>query len=575
MKKLIAILLAMLMVITIFAGCAETTTDESSSTDKESSVPAKDDEKEEESDTEEPSAEVADITIFIAENGNVDYPYSFESPAQAKIHELALNEYGLNLSYETAISTEFETILNTRFASGENLPDVVSHRYDDIKLNEVYNNGVIISIDDYEHPNFDEFLEEVPYLRIANGSADGKLLRFCEVFFNVSHITNGLNVRKDWLTELGMELPTTTEELREAVQAFQDNDMNGDGAPNEQLAFTDWKTMNYVLATAFGVQKMTDAKNSWCYTDDGKVYNSMVTDEAKAYCEYIASLYSQGLIWENFLNYTNDDYSAFKLANRYAGSCGRNWDGVLLPTEMNGYGLTCENTPIIPITDGTREPASVITNYAGSGGIMFTRDCDAPDRCVAFWDYFYTVEGHQLRYYGEVAPGGDYYVKDDSAHTALGLEPEVRNMIPTDKYNEESATMPDLRSSLGINQPMFPSASISGPGIVVAEYYLTFTPEICGDSARLEYMVPIYEWHLENGTYELSMIAANEEQAKVISDHADLFAYMDEQIKAFQSCVRDMSEWDDFVATCESMGLAEVTAVQQVRYDGYLAAMGE
>jgi len=49
---------------------------------------------------------------------------------------------------------------------------------------------------------------------------------------------------------------------------------------------------------------------------------------------------------------------------------------------------------------------------------------------------------------------------------------------------------------------------------------------------------------------------------------------MDEQIKAFQTGVRDISEWDDYVATCESMGLADVLAVQQQRYDAYLAAYG-
>ncbi len=572
MKKLLCLMLALLMVATAFAGCSGGTQSSAPDSSKVESDSAGDSDSSAGSET----PDVAELTIFIAESSSVEYPYSFtDMPTLAKIHELALNDYQLDLKLETAISSEFETILNTRLASSGALPDVINARYDSLKLNELYNNGIILSLDDYAHPNFDVFLEEVPYLRVANGSADGNLLRFCEVFMNVSHISAGLNIRKDWLDQLGMGIPTTTEELRAAVKAFQENDMNGNGQPDEQLAFPYVDAMNRVLACAFGVQKMIMADSSWCYDSENKVYHSMVTPEAKAYCEWMASMFKDGLIWENSFNYTVDDYTAFKMANRYAGSCGANWDGVLLPTEMNSYGLTCENTPILPITDGVHPQASVLLNYGGSHGVMFTRDCKAPDRAIAFWDYFYTVEGHQLRYYGEIAPGGEYYIKDDSLYNSIGIDPGERVMNPTDKYNEESAKESDLRQKLGINLPLFPSGAIDSVDMVVAEYYTTFTPEICGDSARLEYMVPLYNWHLEHGTYELSMIAANTEQAKILSDHSDLFAYMDEQIKAFQSGVRDIGEWDDYVATCESMGLAEVTAVQQQRYDAYLAAYGK
>ena len=147
-------------------------------------------------------------------------------------------------------------------------------------------------------------------------------------------------------------------------------------------------------------------------------------------------------------------------------------------------------------------------------------------------------------------------------------------MTSTDKYREESAKEPNLRGKLGINLPLFPSGSIGSSERCVVEYYFTFTPEICGESATMEYMVPVYNWHLENGTYEMSMVAADEDQSKVLSDHVDLFAYMDEQIKAFQTGVRPIDEWDDYVATCEGMGLAECIEVQQQRYNAYLKAFG-
>lgn len=48
--------------------------------------------------------------------------------------------------------------------------------------------------------------------------------------------SNGIQfINKAWLDQLGLEVPTTTEELYELLCAFRDNDMNGNGDTTDEI----------------------------------------------------------------------------------------------------------------------------------------------------------------------------------------------------------------------------------------------------------------------------------------------------------------------------------------------------
>jgi hypothetical protein len=48
---------------------------------------------------------------------------------------------------------------------------------------------------------------------------------------------------------------------------------------------------------------------------------------------------------------------------------------------------------------------------------------------------------------------------------------------------------------------------------------------------------------------------------------------MDEQISKFITGVRPISEWDAFVAQCNTMGITKATAIRQEEYEGYKKIM--
>ncbi|NMB95977.1 MAG: extracellular solute-binding protein [Clostridiaceae bacterium] len=526
------------------------------------------------SDSEEPY----ELTIFCADNNIADYPLDLENRPKLKlIKEMLKDKFNIELSLETAVGSRFVEVLNTRMASAANLPDIIVHRYDDVTLNNVYNNGLILDLTDLikEHaPNIAKtYFEEDPYYIIANGTADGKILRVIQIVKNIQHTVTTLNVRYDWCKAVGMELPETTDQFYNMLKAFQEQDVNGNGMKDE-IFMPDYVAMNQSLSTSFGVMKMNGASDSWFADSTGKIYHTMLTDEAKNYIAYVAKLYGEGLIDPDFLNQTQDQISEKRYANRMAGGVGAWWNSVLQSTALNAYAINAEFVSIPPLynDEGTRHILK--RNYAGGNCWMLTKDCRHPEAAIKMLDWFYTTDGSNYAYYGEIAPGGEYYVRDVAEAEKFGLQISPHVLTATDRFRQEQATEPDLRYKLGINTNVFPHKRVGRNDDIAWEFYNTYTEVVCGLAANIEYNMKVLNMFVNDiGVQDIGFVTPNSEQIKVIEETTDLFAYMDEMIQKFMTGVEPLSNWDNFVKQCESMGINKVRDVMQQRYDDYLRVM--
>ncbi|MBO7358434.1 MAG: extracellular solute-binding protein, partial [Clostridia bacterium] len=85
-------------------------------------------------------------------------------------------------------------------------------------------------------PNIMEVLEK-PGIRASMTLPDGHIYSIPyvvgepEVFY-IPYIN------QQWLDRLGLEMPTTPEELKEVLIAFRDNDANGNGDPDDEIPFS-------------------------------------------------------------------------------------------------------------------------------------------------------------------------------------------------------------------------------------------------------------------------------------------------------------------------------------------------
>ena len=127
--------------------------------------------------------------------------------------------------------------LNLVLASGE-LPDVIINF--GIPLDQqqtLADQGLIIPVDDLIAKYGDEFakvLEDMPQIKEVYSLSDGKM-------YSLPHINECYHctlsqkawIYKPWLDKLGLEVPTTTDELYTVLKAFKEKDPNGNGKADE------------------------------------------------------------------------------------------------------------------------------------------------------------------------------------------------------------------------------------------------------------------------------------------------------------------------------------------------------
>ena len=535
MKKLITLVLALLMVLTMIPAMAE---------------------------------ELPVVTVMVPDTANVEYPLSFEErPVLKKIYEIAKERFGIDLKLETVLSSEFATVVNSRLAAGDDMPGIIKcESIATADMINYFNQGLILDLAQYKDqiPNYLAGMEPYPGVLAATQTAAGNILSMSSVVVNPQHITKWMNINFDWLEALELEAPKTLEEFEAVLKAFQENDMNGNGEADEVLDMTGWTATFEVFYAAFGGNGlMSGAKDSWGVDAEGKVFNTYTTAEAKEMATYLNKLWNEGLVRDDsFSSPTGEENTQFLTDLRKSAGAGAFWDGLLNNTSLGGYGLTAELAPMHPLNEKI-----TITNYAGENKYCLTSACPAPEKVVAFLDWFFTEEGTQYSYYGEPAPGGDYYVTDHSKFESLGLTPASYEMQATEKFNEEAKNETNLNWKIGANS-IWPKYMPGTSSQVAADFYFGYDHDVVGRNADVVYVCDQLDWAMANGTQAPLFAAATGEQGDALTKAGDLFSYMEEQMKGFISGAVSLDQWDAFVAECETMGLAAVTEIMQARYVG-------
>ncbi|RIX60197.1 extracellular solute-binding protein [Paenibacillus nanensis] len=130
-------------------------------------------------------------------------------------------------------------------------------------------------------------------------------------------INSSILIRTDWLEKLGLQMPTTTEELKNVLQQFKEKDPGGNGDRNVPMTIKGDQAMIDNLVGAFGMP------NAWNDVD-GKLVPRVMDPAYKDYVAYVADLYKQGLIDREFV--ANKDATAKeKFSSGAAGAIVVHW----------------------------------------------------------------------------------------------------------------------------------------------------------------------------------------------------------------------------------------------------------
>ena len=330
-KKIVSILLACTMAVTLAACGDEAATTQPSDNGTTQSTENKEPEK-----SEEPTSELVDgkfaetrqITVEIYDRGNDGGSDPENNMYTEYIKKGMLEEHNVEVTFKKVPRwTEVDDI-NNLLAAGE-APDIcVTYSYPTI-LTYASMGGVIdlsSYVDDYkdELPNMWNWLGETN-IYWDKDPQTGTLWAIEGKRAEQQRIVTF--VRQDWLDKLNMKAPTTTQEFEDMLIAFRDNAETLLGADaDKMIPFSTsydigWRASN--LIESFVDPDITD-KEFYIHGFDDRMVTQTSTKEA---IRLLNKWYNAGLVWKDFALYGSGDTTEDSYMKAgYVGAFTHNWD---------------------------------------------------------------------------------------------------------------------------------------------------------------------------------------------------------------------------------------------------------
>ncbi|TNJ63729.1 extracellular solute-binding protein [Paenibacillus hemerocallicola] len=198
---------------------------------------------------------------------------------------------GYSLKYEFLDHNSYSQQLTLRFASGQ-LPDVIfTASIDNPSHPNAVENGIFTElgplIDKYG-PNLKKHIPKEAW-DSPNVSKDGKI--YAIPSFSAAYPSSRvIYTRQDWLDKLGMKTPKSLDDFLAYFEAVKQNDVNGNGDPNDEIPFYARENLGYSEAFFgyFGV-----FPGIWTYKD-GQMRPDLIDPRMKDAVSFYKLLYDKG-----------------------------------------------------------------------------------------------------------------------------------------------------------------------------------------------------------------------------------------------------------------------------------------
>ena len=224
---------------------------------------------------------------------------------------------GITIEWDT-MSDSLSEQVNIRIA-GEQLPDAFQGvGFNNYDLSTYGADGVFIDLTPYitpeVMPNLSKILEENPDIRAAITQEDGGIYGLpsgglmgtgatgADIDLDIGTIPQFTMINKAWLDELGLPIPTTTQELHDTLVAFIENDMSATfygNAPGTTIGiscgYDQWCWGLDIFYAAFGFTTWSDICKDLNLRPDGTVEFLSATEAYRDAITYYHNWVAEGL----------------------------------------------------------------------------------------------------------------------------------------------------------------------------------------------------------------------------------------------------------------------------------------
>lgn len=475
---------------------------------------------------------------------------------------------GIHINYEGVSGDPVENAqkVNLKLVSSD-LPDVFS-KCNFTRAQEVMygSEGIFIPLNDLidnETVYIKKMFEDYPHLRDQVTAPDGNIYGIPEVILYVhGTVEDKMWVNQVWLDALNMEKPTTTEEFRNMLIAFRDEDPNGNGLQDEIGLVTQGMDITYLM-------------NSFVYYDetftqlkDGKIEYVATSDAFRDGLKYLADLVKDGLYAADSLTMDRTQRTALVMSGDEptVGALTALWPGHFATVEnaIDDGGATrfWNYRPLAPLEG----PNGVRGCYYNSGTInntsacqfAITSACKDPVAAIRWLDYFYSLEGYLTATYGpKVESEDDLYMGVAGWRSANDDEQGI---------DGEKA----VYQGYGLNNTV--NCGWTSGGVVPR--FLSFAGHSGQVTAEGHYEQMLYKTTTEDyipyaGNASVPPLYMDEETSFEFNElETNLKSCVNTAMAQFITGVRDIdTEWDAFQEELKSFGLERYLEIYQAQYE--------
>ena len=590
MKKLVAILLSMLLILSLIS-CN----------------------KGEVKSGEEAKTETVEVTWWISRGEDSTYYMSYDdNPAVKYLETLDFNGKKVDLKFLVPVTgaerDNFNTLLMT-----EEYAKIFDMSYCTSTATELYEDNIIWDLTPYIEeymPNYSRIIKDPEFVPYVYSPVDGekKILSLYNLKSEVTSNFMGLNYRRDWVAKYGTN-PFTGEKFNYGYTDESDYNTYWDDVvfPNgteNPIYVSDWEWMFEIFEKAMADLDITDGYcisiyykgfseaggnfdsafgggcPMWYKDQNGNAAFGGTSEELKTYLILMNSWYKKGWLDKNFADHTSDQIYAIESAKINSGKVGAfigrrgNAGGQMDSGDKLTEGIMIYGArPAINDVYGSdemknKEPYSLYQYSRIGVNICISKKTteDELKTILTMLDYLYSDEGSALLALG--LSKEEFESIQDPTYKKYGLEDGAY----TKTINEDGSVVfernPKLLEDNNLASAMALKRVTCGyyvPGIVPA---LNRSYDTCSLRNMTE-----WDYYLNTGYIDKSLRAqfTSDEAAVYSKVYSNVDTYMSQNIPKFIMGVLDVNgvDWDNYCKMLNKYSPNKVTAIYQRVFDSY------
>lgn len=577
MKKTLAMLLSLCMLLSLLVGCgdqksgtasAEAPVSAPETAQTEAPAAPETDAAQEEASVsarEEAPAVVHQYNFPNSENALLDYSNEYAMPLTEEretvtwmrnainlmgpLGELGINgfqdmEYIQYLQEITNVDIEFTEVdfftsqekMNVAIASGDYAAIISDLQYTGGATGALAD-GVIVDMTELlaeNAPNYNYMINSNPdYAPIFRH--DGMVLCFQSPYENFIN-NQGMVIRKDWLEEQELEVPTTYDEMFEVLSTFKD--VYGASTP---IYMNNDCTING-LSTGFDIAAFSAggmATELPYFVKDGEVRCTLMEDGFRDYLTEMNKWYNAGLFDKDFISIQFDPFSSYldgQITTDQMGAWCTSGEGI------DNYTVPIACVPYLTANEDGMDHVTSTSLITDSSDTYITACCENVELAMALVDYFYSEDGMLFYNYG--FEGTDYTIDENGT-------PQFTEAVTNNEYGLSPANFMRARCAYGVFSSM-----------MLRYRSAAYNSDINNEAWD------VWSSNLDGSMSIPSNVSMTPEESEASSYYvADIMTYASQMVPQFINGSANLSDWDSYVENLKSMNLEACIEAEQSAYD--------